>query len=230
MAAGRQRAERSEARGQAAGLETVRPARERPTALLTDLDGVLRVFDPAVAAAIETRYGLPAGTIADTALHWSRLRPAITGEVTRAEWLAGVAEALADRAGGRQAARQMMAAWDAYPGEVVPEMLAFVRELRSAGVPVGLATNATDALDRELAAVGLSGEFDALVNSSRVGAHKPTREFFEAACAAVDTPVQRCLFIDDEDRNVRGARVAGLSAYRYSGPHDFGYLRAVFGI
>jgi putative hydrolase of the HAD superfamily len=203
-------------------------ARERPTALLTDLDGVLRVFDPAVGAAIEARYGLPAGAIGDTAMQWSRLRPAITGEVSRAEWLAGVADALADRVGGHPAAQQMIATWDAYPGEVVPEMLAFVREVRGAGVPVVLATNGTDALERELAAVGLSGEFDAVVNSSQVGAHKPTREFFEAACAAVDTPAQRCLFIDDEDRNVRGARVAGLSAYRYSGPHDFGYLRALF--
>jgi putative hydrolase of the HAD superfamily len=149
-------------------------ARQRPTALLIDLDGVLRSHDPEIPAAIEARYGLPSGTILATALQWTHLRPAVTGEVTRAQWLAGVGDALADRVGGPDAARAMMAEWDAHRGVVVPEVLAFVRELRRAGIAVGLATNATDELDQELAGLGLSGEFDTVVSSARLGSHKPT--------------------------------------------------------
>jgi len=119
-----------------------------------------------------------------------------------------------------------MVEWDAYRGAVVPEVLAFVRSVRRGGIRVVLATNATDDLDLDLAAFGLTGEFDAVANSSTLGVHKPTREFFEAACRLVDTAPERCLFVDDDDRNVRGARAAGLSALRFSGVADLAYVRA----
>jgi len=35
------------------------------------------------------------------------------------------------------------------------------------------------------------------------------------------------LFVDDDDRVVRGARAAGLSAYRWAGPEHLSYLRKV---
>jgi len=38
------------------------------------------------------------------------------------------------------------------------------------------------------------------------------------------------LFIDDDDRAVRGARVAGMPAYRWSSRRDFTYLRAALGV
>ena len=197
-------------------------ARARPTALLVDLDGVLRRWDPEVPARIEAAHGLPAGALEKTAMDWSRLRPAITGEVTHAGWMAGVAEAL-----GAPAA---VAEWQRYRGEVDPDVLALVREARAAGVPVAIATNATDHLDADLETLGLTGEVDAVVNSSVVGAHKPTREFFAAAAAALRTPPDRMLLVDDSDRFVRGARVAGLPAYRWTGPTDLRYIRAALAL
>ncbi|MFC0530177.1 HAD family hydrolase [Phytohabitans kaempferiae] len=196
--------------------------RTRPTALLVDLDGVLRRWDPEVPARIEAAHGLAAGSLAKTAMEWPRLRPAITGEVTHADWMAGVAEALD--------APVAVTEWQEYRGEVDPDVLAFVREARAAGVPTGLATNATDLLDTDLATLGLTGEFDAVVNSSVVGAHKPTREFLVAACLALSTPPKSVLLVDDSDRFVRGARVVGLSAYRWNGPADIPYLRAALGL
>jgi putative hydrolase of the HAD superfamily len=200
--------------------------RARPSALLIDFDGVLRWYDPSVTAAAEQRYGLPPGTVLATALEWPRLLPAITGQITRAEWLSRVAEALSPRVGGPAAARSLMVEWDAYRGAVVPEVLAFVRSVRRSGVRVALATNATDDLDLDLETLGLAGEFDAVANSALLGVHKPTREYFAAACGLVDTPAERCLLLDDDDRNVRGARAAGLSALRFSDVADLDYVRA----
>jgi putative hydrolase of the HAD superfamily len=193
-------------------------ARAKPTALLVDMDGVLRRWDPAVPAAIESEYGLPAGALLDTAMAWHRLRPAITGEITDAEWVSDVASYLE--------APSAVAKWQEYRGEVDQDVLAFVREVRALGVPVGLAANATDRLDADLDLLGLTGSFDVVVNSSVVGAHKPAREFFAAACTALRTPPDRVLLIDDSDRSVRGARVAGLLAYRWTDPADLKYLRA----
>ncbi|MDQ7910901.1 HAD-IA family hydrolase [Phytohabitans sp. ZYX-F-186] len=192
--------------------------RARPTALLVDLDGVLRRWDPEVPARVEAAYGLPAGALEKTAMEWSRLLPAITGQVSHAGWMAGVAEALD--------APEAVAEWQRYRGDVDPDVLAFVREARAAGVPAAIATNATDLLDADLAALGLTGEVDAVVSSSVVGAHKPTREFFAAACQALGRAPSQVLLVDDSDRFVRGARVAGLSAYRWNGPADLPYLRA----
>ncbi|MFI6780770.1 HAD family hydrolase [Micromonospora sp. NPDC050276] len=201
-------------------------ARERATALLLDLDGVLRRFDPAVAAGVEREYGLADGVLLEIAMQWGRLQPVLTGQVSHAEWVNSVADALAEPAGGPDRARAAVEQWQRYRGEVDAEVLDFVREVRAAGIRVGLATNATDLLDADLAALGLVGEVDVVVNSSTLGVHKPAPEYFQAACVALATPPARVLFVDDEDWAVRGARSAGLSAHRWGGHADLRYLRA----
>ncbi|MFY1574933.1 HAD family hydrolase [Verrucosispora sp. WMMD703] len=202
-------------------------ARERATALLVDFDGVLRRWDPAVAAGVEREYGLSAGVLGEIAMQWGRLQPVLTGQVSHADWMTSVADALTPSVGDAGRARAAVAQWQRYRGEVDPEVLTFVREARAAGIRVGLGTNATDLLDADLAALGLTDELDVVVNSSVIGVHKPAPEYFQAACAALDTPPARVLFVDDEDRAISGARAAGLSAYRWNGPADLRYLRAV---
>lgn len=201
--------------------------RDRPRALLLDFDGVLRRFDEAHPTAVELQYGLPAGALLTTAFEGSRLRPVLVGEHTHAHWLAVIGTTLAESHDIDPAvAAGAVVQWQTDRGTVVPEVLSLVHELRAAGVPVGLATNATDLLTTDLDALGLVGAFDAVINSSAVGAHKPSPAFFAAACQAIGAPPAACLFVDDDDRNVRGARAAGLSAHRWAGPADLRYLRA----
>ncbi|WP_262014774.1 HAD family hydrolase [Micromonospora sp. Mcm103] len=200
-------------------------SRERATALLVDFDGVLRRWDPAVAAGVEREYGLTEGVLGEIAMSWGLLQPVLTGQVSHAQWMVSVADALTPAVGADRA-RAAVQEWQSYRGEVDPEVLAFVREVRAAGIRVGLGTNATDLLDADLAALGLTEELDVIVNSSVVGVHKPAKEYFQAACEALATPPGRVLFVDDEDRAVAGARVAGLSAHRWNGPADLRYLRA----
>lgn len=201
-------------------------ARERPTALLVDFDGVLRQWDPAVIEGIERRHAVPTGALLATAMEWSRMKPAITGQISHAEWMAATVRALTGQIGDAERARSAVAEWQAYRGSVNADLLGFIRELRGAGVRVGLATNSTDLLDADLAQLDLVGEVDAVVNSSVLGVHKPAREYFHEACRAVGALPRQVLLIDDDDRVVNGARAAGLSAYRWNGPHDLTYLRA----
>lgn len=205
-------------------------ARERPTALLVGLDGVLRRWDPEVTAGVEGRYGLPSGALSDTAMRWSRWQPAVTGQLSHADWLLGVVDALAGPAGGRERAQAAVDEWQTDRGAVDLDVLAFVRAVRAAGVRVGLATNATDVLDADLALLGLTDEVDVVVNSSKLGVPKPAKEYFQQACRAVGTPPARVLFVDGSDRSIRGARVAGLSAYRWNGPADLPYLRTALAV
>jgi putative hydrolase of the HAD superfamily len=192
-------------------------------ALLLDLDGVLRLYDAAVDHVVEDRYGLDHGTIFKTAMEPARYQTLISGGWTRAQWLADVAEYL-------ELPADAMAELTAYRGYVDHEVLAFVRDVRAAGRPVALCTNAPIDLDDDLAQLGLAGEFDAVVNSSAVGTAKPTPDYFRAACLAVRTVPRLCLFVDDSHRNIEGARRVGIAAYRWNGVVDLPYLKAALGI
>ncbi len=198
-------------------------ARERAKALLLDLDGVLRHYDSAVDHAVEDRYGLDHGTIFKTAMEYERYQRLVLGGWTRAEWLADVYTALGLPA-------EDIAEQAAYRGYIDHEVLGFVRDVRAAGIPVALCSNAPIDLDDDLAQLGLLEEFDAVVNSSVVQAAKPTPDYFKAACLAVRTVPRFCLFVDDSHRNVEGARRVGIAAYRWNGVADLPYLKAALDI
>ncbi|GAA0458372.1 haloacid dehalogenase [Paractinoplanes deccanensis] len=194
--------------------------RDRARALLIDFDGVLRRWDPAPMIAVEVKYGLKPAALLETAMAWDIYRPAMAGEISDAEWMELVAQRLPI-----DNAAEAVAEWQAYRGEPDPDALAFVRSVRAAGRKVGLATNATDRLRGDLEALGLTGELDVIVSSWEIKVHKPAPEYFTRACQIIGEQPKHVLFVDDDDRAVRGARAAGLSAYRWSGPQHVAYLR-----
>ncbi|HEU0241001.1 MAG TPA: HAD-IA family hydrolase [Micromonosporaceae bacterium] len=196
--------------------------RRRPTALLIDMDGVLRVFDREWDAGVERRHGLAAGSLMTTAFAPERVTPAVLGRMSHHDWMAGVGTAL-----GAPAA---VAEWQTYHGEIDPDVRSLVLDVRAAGIPVGLATNGTDRLDADLADLGIADLFDTVVNASSIGVAKPHPEFFAAACRALGVLPAECLFVDDSARFVAGARAAGLLAYRYTGVGDLRYVRAALGV
>jgi putative hydrolase of the HAD superfamily len=201
--------------------------RDPARALLIDFDGVLRRWDPAPMIAVEVKYGLGPAALLETAMEWDVYRPAMAGELTHDEWMKVVAGRLPLSSADAASA---VAEWQAYRGEVDAEALAFVREVRAAGRKVGLATNATDLLPSDLEALGLTGELDIVINSWDLKVHKPAPEYFQRACELIGEQPKHVLFVDDDDRAVRGARAAGLSAYRWTGPQHLPYLRKALAI
>jgi len=121
----------------------VRGPRRKPRALLIDMDGVLRIFDPAIVNAVERKYGLSAGTLWHTASRVAPMHLALTGRITHDEWMAEVARALD--------APEAVAEWNRYHGRIDPVVRHVVATVRAAGYPVALGTNATDRLDSDLA-------------------------------------------------------------------------------
>jgi putative hydrolase of the HAD superfamily len=197
-------------------------SRERAQALLIDLDGVLRRWDPAPMIAVEIEYGLKPAALLETAMEWDIYRPAISGELTDAEWMRLVASRLPLP---EDKATEAVARWQSYRGEVDPEALAFVRDVRAGGRKVGIATNATDRLRPDLDALGLADELDVVVSSWELKVHKPAPGFFAEAARQIGAKREHVLFVDDDDRVIRGARAAGMSAYRWSGPHHVELLK-----
>ncbi|MEV6635486.1 HAD-IA family hydrolase [Actinoplanes sp. NPDC051470] len=201
--------------------------RKPAQALLIDLDGVLRHWDPAVPRAVEEKYGLEPGLLLRTAMTWELYRPAVAGEITDAQWMELVASRLPLPPAEAAVA---VAEWQTHRGAVDQEVLDFVREVRAAGRPVGLATNATDRLRADLASLGLADEFDVILSSWELKIHKPAPEFFAQAAEALATEPPWVMVVDDDDRVIRAARAAKMVALRWTARRDFGYLRPALGL
>jgi HAD superfamily hydrolase (TIGR01509 family) len=84
-----------------------------------------------------------------------------------------------------------------------PRLLELVHRVRSAGTPTALVTDA-DAVPDTCAAV-----FDLVVLGAALGARKPDPELYRQVAARLGVAVTACVVVDDQVRNVRGARTAG---------------------
>jgi putative hydrolase of the HAD superfamily len=182
-------------------------------AVLCDLDGVLRLWDGEGVTELDRACGLPEGTLAGVAFRPERLLPAVTGAVTDEEWRSAVAEDLA-AVWGLRATVALMSRWKGAFGRVDDEVRALLAAARH-HVPVVLVSNATSRLEADLARLGLAGDLDGVVNTSRLGFAKPDARVFAAAAAAAGVPASRCLFVDDTEGHVAAARTAGMTGLHY---------------
>ncbi|MGW4808865.1 HAD family hydrolase [Kitasatospora sp. NPDC004272] len=196
-------------------------AERRIGAVLCDLDGVLRRW--ADLADVDRAHGLAPGTLAGAAFRPERLLPAVTGQVGDGEWRALVAADLAGVCGSVERARAVVADWGRQPSRVDPEVLALLGAVRR-NVPVVLVSNGTDRLESDLAALGLDGAVDAVVNSARVGAAKPDPRIYLAAAERAGVPPRRCLFVDDTAGHLTAAAALGMCGHHH---RDADGLRAV---
>lgn len=178
-------------------------------AVLCDLDGVVRLWPPGEADAIEEAHGLPRGALLEVAFERELLARVTTGALTDEAWRAEIAQRLAATHG--PAGRAAEAAWSSLRGTLDPEMVALVQDLR-ARVPVVLLTNATTRLGADLLAAGLGEAFDAVASSSQLGVAKPDPAVYVRAAALVGATPAESVLVDDTDVHVEGARAAGCEA------------------
>lgn len=186
-------------------------------AIIYDLDGVLRRWDPDETRSIERRHGLPAGAILAAAFEPALLERAVCGHIDDDAWRAAIRAAVV-RAHG-PAAGAAIEEWCLLTGEVDREVLALAAELRPR-LRTALLTNATTRLEADLARLGLDGCFDAVVSSARLGFAKPDPRIYRAAADRLGQPPQACIFVDDSPGHVEAARAVGLTGIDFTGAAD----------
>ncbi|GGO16909.1 hypothetical protein GCM10010116_34200 [Microbispora rosea subsp. aerata] len=192
----------------------------RPFAsVLCDFDGVVKYQDVAEQAAIERAYGVEPGTVARVTGESALAIPALTGLVTREEWLASAVPVLAGPVGSAARARALIAAWVAARTWADRKVLALLARAR-ARVPLVLVSNATSELAAHLRELELHDAFDHVVSSYEVGVAKPDPRIFEIAAGRAGVPMERCLFVDDRPENVKAASALGMTALVYRAPAD----------
>jgi putative hydrolase of the HAD superfamily len=64
---------------------------------------------------------------------------------------------------------------------------------------------------------GLDELFDAVVISDRVGLRKPDPEIFKLTASKIGLAAGQCLFVDDTEGNLRGARDLGMGTVFFTG-------------
>jgi epoxide hydrolase-like predicted phosphatase len=74
--------------------------------------------------------------------------------------------------------------------------------------------------------------FDTLVISGEVGLRKPDPAIFHLAAEQLGLPPERCVFVDDLDRNVRAAERLGMRAILHDGDEEAvrGHVEAALGL
>ncbi len=182
-------------------------------ALLIDLDGVLRRWESDNARLAESVGRLLAGAIQRAAFDPALLGPAITGRVPDHEWRRRVVARL-NLTYSEADAQRAVELWSASVGALDERIVSLVRRVRSRARVV-LVTNATSRLAADLVRLGLAGAFDAVVNSSEVGAAKPDAAIFHAALQVAGVTPQAATLVDDSATHVAAAEILGIVGHTY---------------
>lgn len=101
--------------------------------------------------------------------------------------------------------------------QLAPESHALLVDLRAAGVPLALLSNAPVALAEVARASDWAPLFDHLVFSGEVGVAKPDAEIYHVVRDLVGRPPAELVFFDDRPPNVDGALAVGWQAHVWDG-------------
>jgi putative hydrolase of the HAD superfamily len=181
-------------------------------AVVFDLDGVVRHFEP--ETAIEERFGLPSGALYRTAFLPELLDATVTGEQAYDDWIAGIGDALAQTHGEHTRAAAL--AFSQLAATVDTDIVDLMRRLRANGYVVAILTNGTTRVEAEVEALGIDREVDHLFNSARIGYAKPDPRVFAHVLATLGIAADECVFTDDSPPKCEGARTVGMHVVDYT--------------
>lgn len=196
-------------------------------ALLMDLDGVIRHWPGHGRARGEQAAGLPAGAIRELG-YGREFTLANLGVYTHEQWLAEVTARLVEQYGPR--AEAAIPLWDDDPGLLDLEMVALLRRVKLGGTPIGLLSNNTTSLRRDLNRHRLMDLFVTVVNSAEVQVVKPSPLIYRIALDELNAQAEDVVFVDDKMTNVLAARFVGMRAEQFTSVDAFAKLLIATGI
>jgi len=178
-------------------------------AVLFDLDGVVRHFDPENVASIESAHGLEPGSIQAIAFAPHRLEEVTTGRISRRDWV--------ERIGGELGNAPAAEEWGSQPFQADEEVLDLADELRANGIRTAILTNGTDTIRDEAAAMNLDAHFETVFNSAEIGWTKPDARAFQHVLDAMRLAPHEVFFTDDSASKLAGAERLGMPTHLFEG-------------
>ncbi len=181
--------------------------------LLLDFGGVVTTDFYAALRAFCQREGLPANAIEkalSTPLGSRALAGVESGAITQQEYELTLAGLL-----GLDSHRLLTRAL----ADLRPrlDVAALVRRARAAGTAAAVLSNSWGTGDFDpYEGYDLEKHFDAVIISDQVGLRKPDPAIYLLAARLIDVPPDRCVFVDDTERNLPPARELGMAAVLFS--------------
>lgn len=125
-------------------------------------------------------------------------------------------------------------------GEIRPDMVAALDQLKSIGFALGCITNNVPSgkgagmavSDAKAAAVAAVMErFDHIIESSKAGVRKPDPRIYNMMCDALAVSPPQCIYLDDLGINCKPAAAMGMAAIKVtSGAQALGELGALLAL
>lgn len=185
------------------------------SAVIFDLGGVVLDSPLEVFLAYEAELGIPAHTVnrnivaAGHAGAWSRLE---RGELSMLEFYSAFDAEMA--ALGLQVSGAAIMQRLADSTGIRPAAVKAIRKLRSAGLKVAALTNNWANEDQGSKMEVLRAEFDAFIESTRVGLRKPDPRIYQLACSELGVEPHQAAFLDDIGLNLKAARALGMTTIK----------------
>ena len=105
--------------------------------------------------------------------------------------------------------------------ELMPEMTAVVKKIKSSGFIVAILSDQTNWLDELNQRTPFHHRFDHVFNSFHLGKTKRDPSIFRDVCNLLGFRPGEVLFVDDNLENVRRAANQGLKAIHFKGSREF---------
>jgi putative hydrolase of the HAD superfamily len=108
-------------------------------------------------------------------------------------------------------------------GDIRPEMVAAIDQLKSEGYRLGCITNNVPSgkgagmamTDKKAQGVSdIMARFDHVIESSKVGVRKPDPRIYQMMCDALSVAPQDCIYLDDLGINCKPAAAMGMTAIK----------------
>jgi putative hydrolase of the HAD superfamily len=191
------------------------------------MDNVIRFYDSSRLHTLERAAGLAEGTTMKVAFAPETDLPLLLGRIDAQEWVRSIAEGLTGLV-PEATAWELGTALLESPFRADQDVVSLLRRARSR-VPLVLVSNATLRLEDDLAALGLADLADHVVNSARVGLVKPDPRIYRHAASLAGVRPDRCLFVDDTEKNVEAAAALGMRPVHFREAADLaGALERLF--
>ena len=196
-----------------------------PQALVLDFGGVVIKTPFEILAALERRLRIAPGTLAwygpfapERDQLWQRMQ---RDEISEREyWAMRAAETgrAAGRGGVMSTYELMREMYACDESDIVrPEAIEAIDAARAAGIPVAVLTNDLAAFHGPAwyPSLEISKHITLVVDGSVTGVLKPDPAAYADVAARLDMLASRCIFVDDQVRNVRGAESAAMLAEHF---------------
>jgi putative hydrolase of the HAD superfamily len=192
-------------------------------ALLLDFGGVIQKSFFETRAEIETLLRIPRGTLSwagpfdpESDPLW---RQVISGEFSERDYWGQRAREVGNLIGEDWRIQDFCRKHNELPANVAlrPEILALIADVKQAGLKFGILTNELELFHGKdwALAVPFADKIDVMVDATHTRILKPDPRAYELAREGFGLAADEIVFVDDQPRNVAGARAVGIHGIHF---------------